>query len=117
MTPSCSSRATPTGMSKLLRMWKSWKTASPAVFEGVAVALNTVARTKREGGVKSPGAKHAGALPHLTNGRPIDGHRRHVARMELDIVAQVDHMPVESRRVGDDPQRIVRNLELSIERL
>jgi hypothetical protein len=36
-----SGNATPTGMSKLLRMWKSWKTASPAVFEGIAVALNT----------------------------------------------------------------------------
>src|SRR5262245_11013479 len=37
--------------------------------------------------------------------------------MERDIVAQVDPMPVESRRVGEDPQRIVGNLELSIERL
>ena len=45
----------PTGMSKLLSRWKAWKTAfSPVACLG-AVAWKKADRTKREGGVMSPG--------------------------------------------------------------
>ena len=42
-------------MSNWLRMWKADSTASSAVAFGAADWLKITARTKREGGVKSPG--------------------------------------------------------------
>jgi hypothetical protein len=42
-------------MSKLLSRWKPLNTPALASATGKAVALNTAARTKRDGGLKSPG--------------------------------------------------------------
>src|ERR1700722_6406594 len=42
-------------MSKLLRMWNASSTACGAVSDGNADCENATARTKRDGGVKSPG--------------------------------------------------------------
>ena len=45
----------PTGMLKLSRIRNASNTASSAVASGRAEAVKAAARTKRDGGVKSPG--------------------------------------------------------------
>lgn len=45
----------PIGISKLFRIWKACDTASSPVFDSGAVFTKNAARTKRDGGVMSPG--------------------------------------------------------------
>src|SRR5206468_10329830 len=40
-------------------------------------------------------------------------HRRSVGHREIQIVAQIGHMPVERRRIGNDAQRVVIDVEFA----
>src|SRR5438552_1072956 len=40
-------------------------------------------------------------------------HRRSVGHRKIQVVAQIGHMPIERRRVGDHTQRVVMDVELA----
>ena len=63
----------PTGMSKLLRMWKAWATVSPTFSLTGALLWKKAARTNLDGEVKSPGSPRRPVPPlnALSSIRPI----------------------------------------------
>ena len=82
----------------------------------MAEALKTAARTNREGGEKSPGSPGVPAplVPTAAISRRLSQPAERCG-IEGNVIAQVRDVPVKGRRV-QDPETIVVNLELSIDR-
>src|SRR5438094_6779047 len=68
------------------------------------------ARRRRE---VSGQPEHARALAGWQELNRSQLHRRSVAHREIQIVAQIGHVPIERRRVGDYTQRVVMDVELA----
>jgi len=45
---------------------------------------------------------HAAALAKLSELEMVEIDGRNIGRGQIDIVAQIGHMPIESRRIGHD---------------
>ena len=78
--------------------------------------LKATARTKREGGVKSPGSPSIPApMPVALSLNRLELDRRRVVHGEIQVIAQVSHLPVERRHIRDHTQRVIVDVEFAVD--